>query len=121
MLSVAQRDLIYAGIPSSAGGIAFHKLKSDQFVNYPSSPEDYPMLVVTFLSEGLKPTPWRLMSQVYDPNARLWNVTIGRNEWVSISCRILSPDKRQAEILADYFSHSLWAQELMINPHDHLM
>ncbi len=118
-LTLDQRDKIYGGIPYQfdAIGVTLQKQKSGQFVNPPT----FPLLIVTFQTEGVEVRPWQRIREEFDPVRKLRLETFGKQCRATISTIIESLDIRQLEQLADLFSHALWQTEVGINPIDDRM
>ncbi len=116
-LTVEQRDKIYDGIPYRLGNITLQKQKSGQFVN----PPVFPLVIITFQTEGVEVSSRRKIRERFDPEHGLRLETYGKQCKATISTVIEALDKRQMELLADLYSHTLWQSEVGINPIDDRM
>ncbi len=120
-LTLEQKDRIYEGIPSTlwAGRdrVVLQKARTRQFVNQP----EFPLLLVTFVTEGIPVTERRELKSEFDESTRLKTTTYGQISRARVSALIESPDQRQIELLAGLFSQELYRTELCINPLDDRM
>lgn len=121
-LSLDQRDKIYEGIPTvfDNGNLVLQKSKTRQFIKA-HQPDEYPLLLVTFVSEGIPVTMVRELKSDLDPSTRIKTTTYGQICKARVSALIESPDLRQIESLAGLFSRELCSTELQINPIDDRM
>ncbi len=121
-LALEQKDKIYEGIPSTlwAGRdqVVLQKTRTRQFINQPG---EYPLLLVTFVTEGIPVTVRRELKSELDESTRLKTTTYGQICRARVSALIESPDQRQVERLAGLFSQELYRTELGINPLDDRM
>ncbi len=105
-----------------AGGrqILLRKSKTRQFIKAHQA-DEYPLLLVTFVSEGIPVTIPRVLKSVLNESTRIKTTTYGQNCRARVSALIESPDLRQIESLVGVFSRELYRSELGINPLDDKM
>ena len=122
-LTLAQHDKIFAGIPYVFGNIMLQKEDSGQFINPPgrSNSPYFPLVTVTFLTEGVPVRPRIRLRTIFDPANQVWHETYGEQCKASISCVLQATSKRQITQLSDLFCHDIAANEISINPYDDAM
>ena len=119
-LTPAQWDLIYRGIPASfANGSVLHKFRSQQFV--PTQDANFPLCIVSIISQGIPIDHLRLLEDFWDPSVKLRMERWGYRCRARISAVIEALDIGEVERFASLFSQALYETELGINPLENKM
>ena len=106
MLDPTQRARIFDGIPNILAGAEIKKFQSGQISREEG---DYPVMIVSFLTEGNRQQFWRdPLHEHQDLQTKDWTTYYGQIAQATISVAIESTDLAELQVQVSDFMHQLW-------------
>jgi hypothetical protein len=104
MLTPTQRTKIFNFIPATLGSRTLNKVQARQL----SNKESYPLMVISFLTDGIKlDSPIKIRDE-QDPDTKIWTEHWGQLNRATVSVRILDTSLDSVQELASLFMQKVW-------------